>query len=96
VRALASLLHPAERPVLTVQEVFVLAAAVPPRFRVLVLLATFGSMRWGELAAVRRHSVDLEARRVRIEASVAEMKTGNSSPVGPRRMRESVRSPCPR
>ncbi|MEU5867129.1 tyrosine-type recombinase/integrase [Nonomuraea sp. NPDC047529] len=68
--------RPEERPVLTVPEVFALAAAVPPRFRALVLLATFGSMRWGELAALRRHNVDLEARTVRIEASVSEMRTG--------------------
>ncbi|MEV4059517.1 hypothetical protein [Nonomuraea dietziae] len=34
-----------ERSVLTVAEVFALPAAVPPRFRALVLLATFGSMR---------------------------------------------------
>ncbi|GAA2776431.1 hypothetical protein GCM10020219_054100 [Nonomuraea dietziae] len=57
-------------------EVFALAAAVPPRFRALVLLATFGSMRWGELAALRRHNLDLEARTVKIDASVSEMKTG--------------------
>ncbi|MFB9721091.1 tyrosine-type recombinase/integrase [Planobispora longispora] len=68
--------RPEERPVLTVSEVFTLAAAVPPRFRALVLLATFGSMRWGELAALRRHNLDLKARTVRIEASVSEMKTG--------------------
>ncbi|MBG0827555.1 site-specific integrase [Planomonospora sp. ID67723] len=68
--------RPEERPVLTVPEVFKLAGAVPPRFRALVLLATFGSMRWGELAALRRHNLDLEVRTVRIEASVSEMKTG--------------------
>ncbi len=68
--------RPEGRPVLTVVEVFRLAAAVPPRFRALVLLATFGSLRWGELAALRRCHLDLDARTVRIEASVAEMKTG--------------------
>ncbi|MEU4718228.1 hypothetical protein AB0G06_01220 [Nonomuraea dietziae] len=68
--------RPEERPVLTVAEVFALAAAVPPRFRALVLLATFGSMRWGELAALRRDNLDLEARTVKINASVSEMKTG--------------------
>ncbi|GAA4596116.1 site-specific integrase [Planotetraspora phitsanulokensis] len=68
--------RPEERPGLTVPEVFVLAAAVPPRFRALVLLATFGSLRWGELAALRRHNLDLEARTVKVEASLSEMKTG--------------------
>jgi integrase len=68
--------RPAERPVLTVPEVFALAKAVPARFRALILLATFASMRWGELAALRRQNLDLDARTVRIEASVSEMKTG--------------------
>ena len=36
-----------ERPVLSVAEVYRLADAVPPRYRALVLLATFGNMRWG-------------------------------------------------
>ena len=61
---------------LTVAEVFRLASAVPPRFRALVLLAMFGSLWWGEPAALRRCHLDLDARTVRIEASVAEMKTG--------------------
>ncbi|MEU7862087.1 hypothetical protein [Nonomuraea sp. NPDC049141] len=55
---------------------FALASAVPPRFRALVLLATFGSPRWVEPTALRRHTLDLDARRVRIEESVSEMKTG--------------------
>ncbi|GAA2654287.1 hypothetical protein GCM10010412_022920 [Nonomuraea recticatena] len=68
--------RPEERRVLTVAEVFALVAAVPPRFRALVLLATCGSMRWGELAALRRNNLDLEARAVKIDASVSEMKIG--------------------
>ncbi|MEV0581308.1 tyrosine-type recombinase/integrase [Nonomuraea sp. NPDC050310] len=68
--------RPEERPVLTVPQVFELASAVPPRFRALVLLATFGSLRWGELAALRQHNLDLDARTVRIEESVSEMKSG--------------------
>ncbi|MGH8834468.1 MAG: tyrosine-type recombinase/integrase [Actinomycetes bacterium] len=68
--------RPAERPVLTVHEVFHLAAAVPPRFRALILLATFAGMRWGELAALRRHNLDLDARTVKITESVSELRTG--------------------
>jgi integrase len=41
-----------------------------------VLLATFGGLRWGELAALRRCNLDLDARTVRVDASVSEMKTG--------------------
>ena len=43
-----------ERPVLTIAQVGVLADAAGPRYRALVLLAVFGSLRWGELAALRR------------------------------------------
>jgi Phage integrase, N-terminal SAM-like domain len=38
----------AERPVLTIAQVFALADAVGPRYRAFVLLAVFGSLRWGE------------------------------------------------
>jgi Phage integrase, N-terminal SAM-like domain len=43
-----------ERPVLTVAQVYALADGVSGRYRALVLLAVFGSLRWGELAALRR------------------------------------------
>ncbi|MBB6350205.1 integrase [Nonomuraea muscovyensis] len=33
------------------------------RFRALVLLATFASLRWGEMSALRRSDLDLEGRR---------------------------------
>src|SRR5580700_1788674 len=42
-----------ERPVLTIGQVFALADVIDQRYRVLVLLGTFGSLRWGELAALR-------------------------------------------
>lgn len=59
-----------ERPVLSVSEVFELADAIKPRYRSLVLLATFGSMRWGELAGLRRRHLDLDARTVRVRETV--------------------------
>ena len=36
------------------------------RFYALLLLATFSSLRWGEVTALRRSDLDLEARTVRI------------------------------
>jgi len=42
-----------ERPVLTVPEVYALADTVGGRYRALVVLGVFGSLRWGELAALR-------------------------------------------
>src|SRR3954453_7713201 len=47
-----------ERPVLSVAQVFDLADQMPPRYRLLVLVATFGSLRWGEVTALRRCDVD--------------------------------------
>ncbi len=73
-----------ERPVLSMPQVFDLAEAIEPRYRALVLLAVFASMRWGELAALRRHCVDLDARTVRIEASVSELKDGSLVVVRPK------------
>ncbi len=46
------------------------------RFRALVLLATFASLRWGEATALTRADLDLRARTVRIKAAYAERSTG--------------------
>jgi integrase len=61
-----------ERPVLSVSEVYRLADATAPRYRALVLLATFGNLRWGELAGLRRRNLDLDNRCVRIVETVHE------------------------
>ncbi|MDQ2875020.1 MAG: site-specific integrase [Actinomycetota bacterium] len=61
-----------ERPVLTVAQVYALADAVGPRYRALVLLATFGSLRWGELAALRRRDINLKAFTIRVERQLTE------------------------
>jgi integrase len=55
-----------ERPVLTTAQVYAIAEAIGPRYRALVLLAAFGSLRWGELAALRRCDVDLNARTIQV------------------------------
>ena len=46
------------------------------RYLALVLLATFASLRWGEVIALRRRDLDLEARAVRIRAAYVERSTG--------------------
>lgn len=40
-----------ERPVLTIAQVYALAEAIGQRYRAMILLAVFASLRWGELAA---------------------------------------------
>jgi integrase len=56
--------------------VLALAEAINARYRALVLLAVFGSLRWAELAALRRCDIDLEARTVRIFRQLAESPGG--------------------
>ncbi|GAA4533002.1 MULTISPECIES: site-specific integrase [Nonomuraea] len=46
------------------------------RFRAMVLLATFASLRWGEVSALRRMDVDLAARTVRVRVAFAERSSG--------------------
>lgn len=65
-----------ERPVLTVAEVFAVADAMAPRYRLLVLLAAFTTLRFGELAALRRKDIDLEARTVTVRCAQAELQDG--------------------
>jgi integrase len=72
----ASTEHSSERPTLAVAEVFAVADAMPKRYRLLVLLATFCSMRFGELAALTRADVDAEQGWVAIQRSVSEMAQG--------------------
>jgi integrase len=65
-----------ERPVLSVGEVVALAKVMPERYRALVLLAAFGSLRWGELAALRRCDIDAEHGTIRVERSLTELAGG--------------------
>ncbi|GAA1128745.1 site-specific integrase [Kitasatospora arboriphila] len=65
-----------ERPVLTVPEVFAVADAIGPRWRALVLVTAFATLRFGELAALRRRDVDLAARIVRVRRNQAELNSG--------------------
>ncbi|MGM1057838.1 tyrosine-type recombinase/integrase [Saccharothrix sp. Mg75] len=68
--------HAPERPVATVEQVFALAEGMPSRFRVLVLAAAFTGLRWGELIALRRCDVDLDAPSVRVPRRLAQLDSG--------------------
>jgi hypothetical protein len=65
-----------ERPVIGVEAVLALADALPERYRALILLATFGSLRWGELMGLRKSDIDLNEAAVSIERSVVEVGGG--------------------
>ena len=63
-----------ERSVVSVEEVYGVAGAIERRWRALVLLAAFGGLRWGELAGLRRHRLDLATGTVRVEVAVVEVR----------------------
>lgn len=65
-----------ERPVLTVAEVYAVADAITPRYRLLVLLAAFTTLRFGELASLRRRDIDVTGRVVLVQRAQAEMQDG--------------------
>jgi integrase len=65
-----------ERPVLTIPQVFALADSIEPRYSALVLLGTFASLRWGELAGLRRKDIDLANGNIRVERQLTEMPGG--------------------
>lgn len=64
------------RPVATVGQVYALADAVHPRFRVLVLLGAFTSLRWGELVNLRRVNVDAMTGVVEVADTLSERDDG--------------------
>ncbi|KOG36606.1 MULTISPECIES: tyrosine-type recombinase/integrase [Streptomyces] len=65
-----------ERPVATVEEVFALAEAIGIRWRLMVLLGAFASMRPEELAELRRADIDLDTGSVRVRRAAPELNTG--------------------
>jgi integrase len=74
----------AERDIVSLPVVFAIADAVPVRYRLLVLLATFGSLRCGELVGLRRENVDLNACVVRVIETTAELDRGGLVPETPK------------
>jgi integrase len=65
-----------ERPTATLDQVFGIAEAIRPRYRLMVLLAAFAQLRFGELIALRRNSIDLAKMELRVRRATAEMEDG--------------------
>ncbi|MGQ4329279.1 tyrosine-type recombinase/integrase [Streptomyces hayashii] len=65
-----------ERPTATIEQVFDLADAMGPRWRLMVLLGAFASLRPEELAELRRHSVDVDECSLRITQASPELTNG--------------------
>ena len=62
-----------ERPILTPAEVARLAEVIEPRYRLVVLLAVYGSLRWGELMGLQRGDLDLDLMTLTVRRSVSEV-----------------------
>ena len=80
----------AERPVLTVAQVYALAEAVGLRYRALILLAAFTSLRWAELVALTPADIDLDARTVRVIRQLNYHEKGRT--FGPPKSRAGART----
>lgn len=72
----AGLSRAGERTTATVAQVHALADAVPPRYRMLVLLAAWSGARWGELVALSRDRLDLEHGTMTIDRQYVELRDG--------------------
>ncbi|WP_250031990.1 tyrosine-type recombinase/integrase [Paractinoplanes maris] len=87
---------PAERPVLSVPQIFALAERMPDRFRALILVTAFGFLRWGEAVALQRRDVDLSAGTVRVRQAFVEHR-GTGLILGPPKSKAGVRTvPLPK
>jgi len=76
--------------VLTVPQIYALADAIAPRYRALILLATFASVRWAELAALTPQDIDLDACTVRVTRQINYQRGGGHS-FGPPKSRAGRR-----
>ena len=73
-----------ERKPPTLSELDALARAVDRRFRLLVLLAGWSGLRWGELTALSRRRIDLAAGTVEVTRSHVECNDGKPQPGPPK------------
>jgi integrase len=81
-----------ERPVLTLAQVFQLSELMPDRrYRALILVAAFGCLRWGELAALQRQDIDTELGTVRVRQAYNEVR-GVGLVLGPPKSRAGLRT----
>lgn len=63
----------AEIRVLKPAEISMVVDALPERYRAIVLLGAYCSLRWSELVALKRDDLDLAARTIRVDEAVTEV-----------------------
>jgi len=74
----------AERPTATVRQVYALAEVIGRRFRAFILTAALTGLRWGELIALRRMDIDLDAGTIEVRRAFAELGGGRLIIVPPK------------
>ncbi|MFD7735590.1 tyrosine-type recombinase/integrase [Kitasatospora phosalacinea] len=72
--------HSEERPVATVTQVLELAEYIGPRWRLMVFLGAFASLRPEELAALRREDVNVGKRTLRVTMAEPHLNSGHRAP----------------
>jgi integrase len=82
---------PDERPVLSIEQVCVLADLMPARQRMLIMVATFASLRYGEVTALRRMDIDLARGAVSVRQAFSELR-GQGMVLGPPKSRAGLRT----
>ncbi len=79
----------AERPVLSLDQLYELVELVPLRWKAFMLLKTFASLRWGEITALTRCDLDLEHCTVSIRRQFVTASGGLQ--IGPPKSRAGER-----
>ena len=69
----AGIERPGEMRHVSIPQLLAIAEAVPDRYQVLILVAGFGGLRWGELVGLRRRHVDLPGARLHVVEQAAEV-----------------------
>jgi integrase len=72
IRGASKTSHPERKPA-TVAQLNVIADHMPPRYRMLALVAAWSQARFGELTELRRGDVDLDRLTIRIDRAVSEV-----------------------
>lgn len=84
--------NPRERHLLTENQVLQIVAEIPPNRRILPIIAATCGTRFGEVAALRRMDIDVEACALRIYEAVTEDRQTNKRVRSAPKTRASVRS----
>ncbi|MCP4380638.1 MAG: site-specific integrase [Hyphomicrobiales bacterium] len=76
--------RPAERPTASIDQVYELAEVIEPRLRLMVLLATFTSLRLGELRGLTRRRIDLDSHEIAVVEQIQDLGDGTVSVTPPK------------